>query len=53
MKHIMLALQANVIMKIGDDYIVSGGEIKLLDSTTGRIMEGLTIRIRITSSNRS
>ena len=39
-KHIMLALQANVIMKIGDDYIVSGGEIKLLDSTTGRIMEG-------------
>lgn len=39
-KHVMLALQANTIMKLGDDYIVTDGEIKLLDSTTGRIMEG-------------
>ncbi|EJF34352.1 hypothetical protein JC2156_16450 [Weissella koreensis KCTC 3621] len=39
-KHVMLALQANVIMKMGEDYIVLDGEVKLLDSTTGRIMEG-------------
>lgn len=40
-RHVMdLALRANYIMRRNKDYIQQGGEIKIVDEFTGRIMEG-------------
>lgn len=40
LKHIILALRVNVLMKRGKDYVVQDGEVKLLDKKDGRVMEG-------------
>lgn len=40
LKHIILALRVNKLMKLGKDYVVQDGEVKLLDQKNGRIMEG-------------
>ena len=38
--HIVLALKAHFLMKRDIDYIVSDGEVKIVDEFTGRVMEG-------------
>ncbi|MBF7123915.1 preprotein translocase subunit SecA [Pediococcus pentosaceus] len=38
--HIDQALRANYIMTKDKDYVVSGGEVLIVDSFTGRVMEG-------------
>lgn len=43
-RHIELALQANELFKINQDYVVYDGEIKLLDIKNGRIMTGTKLQ---------
>lgn len=38
--HIRQSLQANVIMKKDEDYVVQGSQVQIVDQFTGRIMEG-------------
>ncbi len=38
--HINQALKANFLFKRDKDYVVSGGEVKIVDEFTGRILEG-------------
>ena len=43
-RHIMLALRAQKLYTPQKDYIVGDGQVKLLDSGTGRIMENTKLR---------
>lgn len=38
--HILLAIQAHYLMKRDVDYIVRDGEVLIVDTFTGRVMEG-------------
>lgn len=42
-RHISLALQAHFIMKNGHDYLVSEGEVMLLDEANGRLKKGVKV----------
>jgi preprotein translocase subunit SecA len=38
--HVNQSLRANHLFKLGKDYIVQGGALKIIDELTGRILEG-------------
>lgn len=42
-RHIALALRAHFIMKNGHDYLVSEGEVVLLDEANGRLKKGVKV----------
>lgn len=43
-RHINLALRAHALFKKDDDYVVRDEEVKLVDSSTGRILEGTRLQ---------
>ncbi|HGF7723022.1 TPA: preprotein translocase subunit SecA [Enterococcus faecium] len=43
-RHIVLALQANYLKKIGKDYVVVDGKVLLLDVVNGRTMPGVKLQ---------
>lgn len=43
-RHVTLALRAHTLFQKGEAYMVSGGELMLLDSASGRMMRGVKMR---------
>lgn len=43
-QHLILALKAHHVLKKSKDYLVEEGEVKLLDSKDGRILEGTNLQ---------
>ena len=49
-RHLVLALKANHIMKRNQDYVVTNGEVLLLDSENGRALTGMKLEAGIHQS---
>ncbi|HGC9233704.1 TPA: accessory Sec system translocase SecA2 [Streptococcus agalactiae] len=43
-RHLNLSLKAHKLFERGKDYVVDDGEIKLLDATNGRVLEGTKLQ---------